>query len=232
MDRPPSGVRRVKMSDTIIAKSDQLNAEDLMEPITIKVTGVKIKKGSDQPAIINFEGDKGKPYKPGLTCRRILARLWGDCEDGADTYNGRLITLYVDPTVKWGGQAVGGLRISHMSHIDQDTTLPLTVTRGVKKPYTIKRLDAQQSQQQTGQPDIGAIMDAITRASEVATGGSQAFNNWWKSDEGVRLREHFGKDEAEMAKLRVICGDADQRIQEELANTANDVFADDGNQDA
>ena len=59
------------LSQTIAPRSDQLNADDLIGgPRTIKVRQVSISKGADQPASIFFEGDDGKPYKPGLSMRR------------------------------------------------------------------------------------------------------------------------------------------------------------------
>ncbi|WP_420003223.1 hypothetical protein [Arenibacterium sp. LLYu02] len=61
---------------TIAAKSDQMNAEDLIGgPRTVFVTGVKVNTSEDQPVWIHFEGDNGKPYKPCKTMRRLLIRV-------------------------------------------------------------------------------------------------------------------------------------------------------------
>ena len=50
------------MAPTIIPKSDQTNADDLISgPITIKITGVDIRGGQEQPISIHYEGDNGKP---------------------------------------------------------------------------------------------------------------------------------------------------------------------------
>jgi hypothetical protein len=51
------------------------------------------------------------------------------------------MTLYNDPTVLWGGVEVGGIRISHMSDIDDDIEVKLTKTRGKKVLHVIKRLE-------------------------------------------------------------------------------------------
>ena len=48
------------------------------------------------------------------------------------------MTLYADEKVQFGGLAVGGIRISHMSHIDAPVTMALTVTRANKKAFTVK----------------------------------------------------------------------------------------------
>ena len=127
------------LSQTIAPKSDQLNADDLIAgPRTIVVTRIVAQKGSaDQPVAIYFEGDDCKPYKPCKSMRRVLVQLWG--VDGA-RYAGRAMTLYRDPEVKFGGETVGGIRISHMSHIDGPKTLALTVARGKRSGYTVQPL--------------------------------------------------------------------------------------------
>ncbi len=126
------------MTHTIVPKSDQLNADDLLTgPITIKITGVSIKGGQEQPVSISYEGDNGKPYKSCKSMNRVLVAAWGA---DASKYVGRSLTLYCDPKVRWGGMEVGGLRISHMSHIDNPLTMALTVTRANKKPFTVKPL--------------------------------------------------------------------------------------------
>lgn len=125
------------LRNTIVPKSDQLNADDLLVSAkTIKVTKVTVTNG-EQPVTINYEGDNGKPYKPGKSMRRVLVHLWGP--DG-NAYVGRSMTLYCDDKVVFGGLAVGGIRISHMSHISKDVTMALTATRAKRTPFTVRPL--------------------------------------------------------------------------------------------
>ena len=127
------------MHQTIVPKSDQLNADDLIgRELTIKITGVDIKGGQEQPVSIHFEGDNGKPYKACKSMCRVMVSAWGP---DSKKYVGRSMTIYRDPKVKWGGMEVGGIRISHMSDIDEDMTMALTVTRANKKPFTVRRLN-------------------------------------------------------------------------------------------
>lgn len=66
------------MSKTIEPNSDQLNADDLLTgPRTITITDVKVREGSDQPVSVFYEGDNGKPYKPGKSMRRLMIAVWG-----------------------------------------------------------------------------------------------------------------------------------------------------------
>lgn len=129
------------LRSTIVPKSDQLNADDLLggRTLTIKVTKVSLAAG-DQPVVIHYEGDNGHPYKPGKSMRRVLVNVWGP--DG-NAFIGRSMTLYCDEKVQFGGLAVGGIRISHMSHIEAPVTMALTATRGSKKAFTVKPLTVQ-----------------------------------------------------------------------------------------
>jgi hypothetical protein len=128
----------VDMSDTIIPKSDQLNADDLIAgPMTVTITNVARASTAEQPIAVNFKGDNGKPYMPCKSMRRVMVFVWGD---DASTYAGRSMTLYRDPEVTWGGMAVGGIRISHMSHLDGPMVLALTATKKARKPYEVMPL--------------------------------------------------------------------------------------------
>lgn len=126
------------LADTIKPKSDQLNADDLLiSPITVKITGVK-RGPVDQPVHISIEGQQ--PYKPCKSMRRILISAWGD--QGSE-WVGKSLTLYCDPSVKFGGVALGGIRISHMSDIGSTLNIMLTASRGRKSQFTVKPLQAQ-----------------------------------------------------------------------------------------
>ena len=126
------------MLETIVPKSDQLNADDLIggRTLTIKVTQVSMAMG-EQPVSVHYEGDNGKPYKPGKSMRRVLVNCWGS---DANLYIGRSMTLYRDEKVKFGGIDVGGIRISHLSDIKEPITMALTATKAQRRPFTVKPL--------------------------------------------------------------------------------------------
>lgn len=126
------------LRDTIAPKSDQLNADDLVAgPVTIRITSVRRGSGSDQPVVVDYEGANGRPYKPCKSMRRVMIALWGD--KGPD-WVGHSATLYCDPSVKFGGVAVGGIRISHATGIDKPRELLLTTTRSKRALYTVQPL--------------------------------------------------------------------------------------------
>lgn len=125
------------LRDTVVPKSDQLNADTLLAgPITVTVTDVR-RGTADQPIDIHIT-DGHQPWKPCKSMRRALISAWGD--NGKD-WIGKSMTLYCDPSVKFGGVAVGGIRVSHMSHLQSDLSLSLTSTRGKRAPHLIKKLE-------------------------------------------------------------------------------------------
>ena len=147
------------MKQAIIPKSDQLNADDLLSgPMTIKITGITVRGGQEQPVSISYENDHGKPYKPCKSMCRVLVTAWGP---DSSQYVGRSLTLYCDPKVKWGGMEVGGIRISHMSSIEATMTMALTVTRGNKKPFIVNPLPVKTY-------DYDAALDAMRAAKSEA----------------------------------------------------------------
>lgn len=126
------------LRDTIVPKSDQLNSEQLLgTSLTIEVTAVRRSTSDDQPIAIHYKDDNGRPYKPCKTMRKLIIMAWGD--DG-NQWIGKSMKLYNDPEVKWGGVKVGGIRISHMSHIESDIAASLAVTKGKKAAFVVKRL--------------------------------------------------------------------------------------------
>ena len=124
------------IGDTILAKSDQINAVDLAVPVTVTVEGVEV-VGGDQPVNIFVTEFPGKAYRPSKSMRRVLVKLWGP--RSAD-YAGRRLTIYNDPSVTWAGKAVGGIRISHASHIDKPVTMSLALAKGKLAPFTVQPL--------------------------------------------------------------------------------------------
>lgn len=123
---------------TIVPKSDQLNAEQLLGgDMTITVTDVRM-GSEDQPVILHYTNDQGRPYKPCKTMRKLLIFAWG--EDGRN-WIGKSMTLYNDQAVRFGGMTVGGIRISHLSHIERDISVSLTATKGKKAMHTVLLLE-------------------------------------------------------------------------------------------
>ncbi len=124
------------LKDTIVPNSDQLNADDLIGgPVTVTITSVRRGQSAEQPVVVGLSGYR--PYLPCKSMRRVLILAWGD--KGKD-WVGRSMTLYRDETVRFGGVAVGGIRISHLSDIGTRLTMMLTTSRSKRVPYTVDPL--------------------------------------------------------------------------------------------
>lgn len=144
----------VDMTASIVPRSDQLNAEDLLSGArTVTVTEVRRGASAEQPVDIHL-AEFDRPFKPSKTVRRILVNAWGP---DAAAYVGRRMTIYRDPAVKFGGMDVGGIRVSHLSHIEKRITVALMVTRGKRAPYVVEPLATPPASQPATEPITPAV---------------------------------------------------------------------------
>ena len=159
-------------------KSDQLNADDLAQPVTVTI--VDSREGSDGRAhIVTDVYGPSRPWKPAKTMLRLMAQHWGlDTKD----WHGRRVTLFRDPTVEFGGDTVGGIRIAAMSGIKRSFTDNVTIKRGKRSKVKVEQLPDTAPQQQHDLTDRAA--KAI--AAFDALGTTQA-----------DLEQHIGRPVAE-----------------------------------
>lgn len=147
------------ISSTILPRSDQLNFDQLiLGPIIVTVTHVS-EGSAEQPLIVHYEGENGRPYKPGLTMRRILVLGWG--KNAKQQWPGKSMELKGDPTIRFGKDTVGGIRISRMSHLPKAIEALLTVSKGKKAMNRVELLRMSEAFQ--------AAMTAIAAACDNAT---------------------------------------------------------------
>lgn len=128
------------MTESLAAKSDQLNASDLAAgPITVTISEVRAGSSAtgDQPFHFHFVELPGRPYKPNKGMRRVIAAGWGP---ETSSYAGRRLTLFNEPSVIYAGAEVGGIRVSHMSHLDKPLKTSLALSQKKKIPYTVQPL--------------------------------------------------------------------------------------------
>lgn len=124
------------ITPTLEANSDQLDAVDLITgPRTFTITDVQ--PGSkEQPVRISL-AEFPKPWHPSKSMRRVMAAIWGT---KGKEWVGKRLTLFNDPSVVYGGKAVGGIRISHMQDLTEARKIMLLVTRGKSAPFTVQPL--------------------------------------------------------------------------------------------
>ncbi|HJX77305.1 hypothetical protein [Glutamicibacter sp.] len=155
------------ISKTLLAKSDRLNAADLSgAPIVATIENVRQGDGT-KPVIIDLVGMNGRPWIPSLGMRRIIAKAWGT---ETNDWIGRLVKLVNNPEVVYAGQAVGGVEIIALSHIEKAFTVPKRVSQKKTVPHHVDVLSEPVTEPWRAQWQ--AISNALTEAGY--TGDPQA----------------------------------------------------------
>lgn len=131
------------ISLAIQAKSDQLNAVDILgvEPV-ITIRDVKVfPTAARQKIWVYFHGDNNRPWKPSTGMGRILGAGWGY---ESDLWIGKSVKLFVEPSVIYAGEEVGGIRIRAMSHIpERGLDALLTLSKSKRIQFHVDHLNMQ-----------------------------------------------------------------------------------------
>ena len=165
------------MRVTIEKKTDQLNYEDFLGGVTRVVTIAGVKAGTkEQQYDIAIEGDQ-RVWRPAVTVLKLLVEAWGD---DASAWVGRRAMLYGDPDITFGASKVGGIRVSHLSHIAGPVTANLTVTRGKRARHTVDplpeatptdpRIDALKAEWRTADPERRTAIEAEVAELQAGAG--------------------------------------------------------------
>ncbi|UYM26612.1 hypothetical protein SEA_BAUER_63 [Arthrobacter phage Bauer] len=164
------------LTESIAPKSDQLDAVDLLSgPRTFTIERVS-KHNAEQP--FNFHlAEFPRVWRPGKSMRRVIVAAWGPT---ADKYVGQRVTLYCDPQVQFGGDMVGGTRISHMSGIDKPLKVPLLIKRGKSATFTVQPLPDAPAPTAPVIPD-----DVKATAKQAAADGKAAEYIAWLTEQGA-----------------------------------------------
>lgn len=173
------------LSHSIEPNSQQVNAEDFISgPMTVTIEAVE-SGNSEQPVFVHLAEFPGRTYRPSKSMRRVMVAAWGP---DASIYSGRRMTLYRDPEVRFGSEAVGGIKISHLSNIDKPMKLALTVTRGRRAPHSVQPLTDAPVQR-----DWSAEVAACATEDELRA-------LWERSDKGPQVSALVKARKAELAK--------------------------------
>ena len=157
------------IGDTIHASSDQINATDLVGgPITVTIGGVDVDTKKQQPVDIHLVEIPNRVYRPNKGMRKGLIACWGN---KSAEYAGRRLTLYYDPDTMWKGKKVGGIKISHASHISEPVEFSLLVARN-PVPHEIKPLP--DAPPQYAEPSPIPVFESLDEARDYYTHRSKA----------------------------------------------------------
>jgi hypothetical protein len=156
------------LTESIAPKSDQLDAVDLLSgPRTFTIEKVSA-NNPEQPFNFHLTGFP-RVWRPGKSMRRVIVAAWGP---DAAKYAGQSLTLYCDPNVLFGGEAVGGTRISHMTGIEKPLKVPLLIKRGKSSMFTVQPLT------QPRKAAAGPVRDFLAEIDE-AEGDTDALRALW-----------------------------------------------------
>lgn len=165
------------MKITAPPRSDQLNGDDFSGGRTATVTIAGVKEGSTDlaPYDINLVEVDRRVWRPPLTVLRLLMAAWGD---EATDWVGRKVTLYRDDNVRVGKEVMGGIRVSHASHLptgDKPFTTKITSTRGRKSPVTVQPIPADAP---TSTPAQTHTEPTVAEVADCTDPG--VLRAWWK----------------------------------------------------
>jgi len=164
------------MTESLAPKSDQLDAIDLVSgPRTFTIENVS-KGNAEQPFNFHLAGFP-RVWRPGKSMRRVIAAAWGA---KTSAYIGQSVTLYCDPSVQFGNEAVGGTRISHMSGLDKPLKVPLLVKKGRSAIFTVQPLPDAPKQADTAIPD-----EVITQTQRAIAEGKLGEYLSWLTENGA-----------------------------------------------
>lgn len=167
------------MKITAEPRSDQWNADDFLGGArTFTIAGAK-KGEAEQPYDILLEG-QARSWRPPLGMLRVLMQAWGD---ESDVWIGRRVTLYRDNTVRFGKEVLGGIRISHMSHIEKPMNFKVTTARGRRETYTVQPLPDVAPEQK--QPDLTIPDDIKATTARMVGEGKLPDYLAWLTEQGA-----------------------------------------------
>jgi hypothetical protein len=124
------------LTESIQPRSDQVNADDLIGgPQTFTIR--EVRQGAAEQPFDFMLVETERAYRPSKTMRRLIVAAWGS---DAGAYTGRRLTLYREPSIRFGKDVVGGIRISHMSHIAKRIEEKFQTTRGKRETFAVDPL--------------------------------------------------------------------------------------------
>lgn len=150
------------ITDALAPTSDQLDAIELAHPRTFTIdTGSRLGKREGKVVaeirLVGFD----RVWRPSKGMLDLLAACW---TTDAKTWVGHRVTVYNDPDVMFGREKVGGIRVSHLSHIDgpRDVKIRASGSAGRKQMWHVEPLtDAAPKPKSAAAetPDVATITD-------------------------------------------------------------------------
>lgn len=139
------------ITEALAPTSDQLDAIELVNPRTFTIdTGSRLGKREGKTVAEIRLVDFDRVWRPSKGMLDVLAACWGT---DAKQWVGHRVTVYNDPDVMFGREKTGGVRISHLSHIDGPRDVGIRASgAGLKQRWHVEPLT-------DTEPDLSKITD-------------------------------------------------------------------------
>lgn len=159
------------VSETLKAKSDQLNAADLSgRKIRVQILGATKMSDERQPVAYRVSGGH-MPWRPPKCMRRLMATIASSTRTGP--WMGMWVELYADARVFYGKDPTGGVRICGIDArmLPEKQTFTVRDSRGYLR-YEIEPIGTDQQQNAGG---TTANLDALLAENGLTR---EAANGW------------------------------------------------------
>jgi hypothetical protein len=187
----------VDLRASVVPKSDQLNYEDVQSTVITAVVTAVTSGSKEQPVNVHLAGYDGRPYKPSKTMRRLIIAGWGD---RADDWIGKTICIKGDPSIRFGGVAIGGIRVVALSDIDSPFSLMLATSRGKRSEYRIDKLEVKKLAEKPKRSS-GDILKAFTEWASKEENPDQIFQKLQAAKKSMNAEDSTIADD--VAKIRI-----------------------------
>ena len=174
------------ITDALAPTSDQLDAVELVNPRTFTIdTGSSLGKREGKIVAEIRLVDFPRVWRPSKGMLDVLAACWGT---DAKQWVGHRVTVYNDPEVMFGRDKVGGIRISHLSHIDKARVVTIRASgAGRKQPWRVEPL-ADATPVVTN-PNAELLAEIGALADKTPGGRKAVAADWAETHEGEHLRD-------------------------------------------
>jgi hypothetical protein len=177
------------ITDALAPTSDQLDAIELVNPRTFTIGAGSALGKRDGKTVAEIRlSDFPRVWRPSKGMLDVLAACWGT---DAKQWVGRRVTVYNDPAVMFGKDKVGGIRISHLSHIDKARTVTIRASgAGRKQLWRVELLvEAAPARTEATNPNGDLLTEIATLADKLPGGRKAVAESWSESHDGQSLRD-------------------------------------------
>jgi hypothetical protein len=176
------------ITDALAPTSDQLDAVELVNPRTFTIdTGSALGQREGKTVAEIRLADFPRVWRPSKGMLDVLAACWGT---DAKQWVGHRVTVYNDPEVMFGRDKVGGIRISHLSHIDKARSVTIRASgAGRKKPWCVEPLADAALARRDGNPRDALLAEIGALADKTSGGRKAVAADWAETHDGQSLRD-------------------------------------------